>query len=128
LPTTAADEWAQRTEIYLRDNLGERTVARFRKDADELYGDAAGVATPRMGYWRAVRNRRCRCRGSRYSMERFRAGHCWAKRGLLGEALACGRGESKKRPDGPDSSCTGNSVGFGSDVDGKPPRNVGFFV
>ena len=24
LPTTAADEWAQRAEIYLRDKLGER--------------------------------------------------------------------------------------------------------
>ena len=57
LPTTAADEWAQRAEIFLRDKLGERTIARFRKDADELYGDAAGVAAPRMGYWRAVRNR-----------------------------------------------------------------------
>jgi hypothetical protein len=57
LPTTAADEWAQRAEILLRDRLGERAIARFRKDADELYGDAAGVAAPRMGYWRAVRNR-----------------------------------------------------------------------
>ena len=57
LPTTAADEWAQRAEIFLRDKLGERTIARFRKDADELYGDAAGVAAPRVGYWRAVRNR-----------------------------------------------------------------------
>jgi len=57
LPTAAADEWAQRTEIFLRDRLGERSIARFRKDADALYGDAAGVAAPRMGYWRAVRNR-----------------------------------------------------------------------
>ena len=57
LPTTAADEWAQRTEIYLRDKLGERYIARFRKDADELYGDDATVAAPRMAYWRAVRNR-----------------------------------------------------------------------
>ena len=56
LPTTAADEWAHRTEIFLRDKLGERSIARFRKNADELYGDAA-VAAPRMGYWRAVRNR-----------------------------------------------------------------------
>ena len=57
LPTTAADEWAQRAEIFLRDKLGERTIARFRKDADELYGEDANVAAPRMGYWRAVRNR-----------------------------------------------------------------------
>ena len=33
LPTTAADQWAQRVEIYLRDKLGERAIARFRKDA-----------------------------------------------------------------------------------------------
>jgi hypothetical protein len=57
LPTTAADEWAQRAEIFLRDTLGEPAIARFRKDADELYGDASGVAAPRIGYWRAVRNR-----------------------------------------------------------------------
>ena len=57
LPTSAADEWAQRAEIFLRDKLGERTIARFRKDANELYGDDASVAAPRMGYWRAVRNR-----------------------------------------------------------------------
>jgi hypothetical protein len=57
LPTTAADEWAQRAEIFLRDRLGERSVVRFRKDANELYGDDATVAAPRMGYWRAVRNR-----------------------------------------------------------------------
>jgi hypothetical protein len=57
LPTTAADEWAQQAEIFLRDKLGERTIARFRKDADELYSDAAWVAAPRGGYWRAVRNR-----------------------------------------------------------------------
>ena len=57
LPTTAADEWAQRAEIFLRDKLGERIIARFRKDADELYGDGANIAAPRMGYWRAVRNR-----------------------------------------------------------------------
>jgi hypothetical protein len=57
LPTTAADEWAQRTEIYLRDKLGERYIARFRKDANDLYGDDATIAAPRMAYWRAVRNR-----------------------------------------------------------------------
>lgn len=57
LPTTAADEWAQRAEIFLRDKLGERVIDRFRRDADELYGDGANVAAPRMGYWRAVRNR-----------------------------------------------------------------------
>ena len=57
LPTAAADEWAQRTEIFLRDRLGEPSIARFRKDADALYGDATGVAASRMGYWRAVRNR-----------------------------------------------------------------------
>jgi hypothetical protein len=56
LPTTAADEWAQRAEIYLRDKLGERTIPRFRKDVNELYGDG-DVAAPRQGYWRAVRNR-----------------------------------------------------------------------
>lgn len=57
LPATAADEWAQRAEIYLRDKLGERYVPRFRKEADEIYGGDASVAAPRMGYWRAVRNR-----------------------------------------------------------------------
>jgi hypothetical protein len=57
LPTAAADEWAQRTEIFLRDKLGEPFIVRFRKDANELYGDATGVAAPRMAYWRAVRNR-----------------------------------------------------------------------
>jgi hypothetical protein len=57
LPTTAADEWAQRAEIFLRDKLGERSIVRFRKDTNELYGDDATVAAPRMGYWRAVRNR-----------------------------------------------------------------------
>jgi hypothetical protein len=57
LPTTAADEWAQRAEIFLGNRLGDRTIARFRKEADELYGDGADVAAPRMGYWRAVRNR-----------------------------------------------------------------------
>jgi hypothetical protein len=57
LPATAADEWAQRAEIYLRDKLGERYLARFRKEANELYGDDASVAAPRLAYWRAVRNR-----------------------------------------------------------------------
>jgi hypothetical protein len=56
LPTRAADEWALRAETYLRDKLGDRYVGRFRKDVNELYGDAA-IAAPRMGYWRAVRNR-----------------------------------------------------------------------
>lgn len=57
LPSAAADEWAQRTEIFLRDKVGEPSILRFRKDADALYGDDANVAEPRMGYWRAVRNR-----------------------------------------------------------------------
>jgi hypothetical protein len=57
LPATAADEWAQRTEIYLRDKLGERYLARFRKEANEMYGDDPSVAAPRLAYWRAVRNR-----------------------------------------------------------------------
>lgn len=57
LPAAAADQWAQRTEIYLRDTLGERYVPRFRKDANEMYGDDATVAPQRIGYWRAVRNR-----------------------------------------------------------------------
>ena len=30
LPTKAADEWAQRAEIYLRDRLGERTIPQFQ--------------------------------------------------------------------------------------------------
>lgn len=56
LPSRPADEWAQRSELYLRDRLGERYVTRFRKDANDLYGDTS-IAGPRMGYWRAVRNR-----------------------------------------------------------------------
>lgn len=56
LPTRPSDEWAQRVEFYLREKLGERYITRFRRDVDDLYGDA-GVATPRLGYWRAVRNR-----------------------------------------------------------------------
>jgi hypothetical protein len=57
VPATAADEWAQRAEIYLRDRLGERYIPRFRQEADEMYGADPNVAAPRMGYWRAVRNR-----------------------------------------------------------------------
>lgn len=56
LPTKQADLWAQQAEIYLRDRLGERYVARYRADVGELYGDA-NVAHERLGYWRAVRNR-----------------------------------------------------------------------
>jgi hypothetical protein len=56
LPAKPADEWAQRTEIYLRDNLGESYITRFRKDATDMYGDAA-VPPARLPYWRAVRNR-----------------------------------------------------------------------
>jgi hypothetical protein len=57
LPNIAADQWAQRAETYLRERLGERAVARFRSDASSLYGDDPAVAPPRVGYWRAVRNR-----------------------------------------------------------------------
>jgi hypothetical protein len=57
LPAAAADQWAQRAEIYLRDRLGEHYLTRFRADAGDLYGDDATVAAPRLGYWRAVRNR-----------------------------------------------------------------------
>ena len=56
LPNKQADLWAQQAEIYLRDRLGERYVARYRADVGELYGDA-NVAVERLGYWRAVRNR-----------------------------------------------------------------------
>jgi hypothetical protein len=56
LPNRAADEWAQRSEIYLREKLGERYVMRFRKDVNGMYGDAP-VPAARLGYWRAVRNR-----------------------------------------------------------------------
>ena len=56
LPAKPADEWALRAETYLRDRFGERYVARFRKEANDLYGDAP-IPGPRMGYWRAVRNR-----------------------------------------------------------------------
>lgn len=57
LPARSADEWAQRTEIFLRSRLGERYVLRFRKDVEALYGDDPAVAAARLGYWRAVRNR-----------------------------------------------------------------------
>jgi hypothetical protein len=57
LPAAAADQWAQRTEIYLRDKLGERYLARFRKDLDEMYGGDPNVPASRLAYWRAVRNR-----------------------------------------------------------------------
>jgi len=57
LPATAADQWAQRAEIYLRGKLGERYLARFRQEAKEMYGDDASVPAPRLAYWRAVRNR-----------------------------------------------------------------------
>jgi len=57
LPAAAADQWAQRVEIYLRDRLGERYVTRFRKELDAIYGDDPNVPAPRMAYWRAVRNR-----------------------------------------------------------------------
>jgi hypothetical protein len=56
LPARPADEWAQRVEFYLRDKLGEVYIIRFRRDVDDLYGDAA-LAPARLGYWRAVRNR-----------------------------------------------------------------------
>jgi hypothetical protein len=57
LPARAADEWAQRTEIFLRAKLGERYVTRFRKEPNPIYGDDTTIAAARMGYWRAVRNR-----------------------------------------------------------------------
>jgi len=56
LPARPADEWALRSENFLRARLGERYVSRFRKEANDLYGDTA-IPGPRMGYWRAVRNR-----------------------------------------------------------------------
>jgi len=57
LPATAADQWAQRAEVYLRDRFGDRYLARFRKEADEMYGDDPSVPPARLAYWRAVRNR-----------------------------------------------------------------------
>ena len=56
LPARPADEWALRSENYLRARLGDRYVTRFRKEANDLYGEAS-IPGPRMGYWRAVRNR-----------------------------------------------------------------------
>jgi hypothetical protein len=56
LPNKQADLWAQQAEIYLRDRLGERYVARYRADLGDLYGDT-NVAHERLGYWRAVRTR-----------------------------------------------------------------------
>jgi hypothetical protein len=56
LPARPADEWALRSENFLRARLGERYVSRFRKEANDLYGDTS-IPGPRMGYWRAVRNR-----------------------------------------------------------------------
>ena len=57
MPTAAADQWAQRAEIYLRDRVGEPYVTRFRANVNELYGDDPTVIEARLGYWRAVRNR-----------------------------------------------------------------------
>ena len=57
LPARAADEWAQRTEVYLRTKLGDTFVTRFRSDPGPLYGDDPNIAPARAGYWRAVRNR-----------------------------------------------------------------------
>lgn len=57
LPTRAADEWAQQAEIFLRNRLGEHAVARFRREANTLYGDDSHIAAARIGYWRAVRDR-----------------------------------------------------------------------
>lgn len=57
LPARAADEWAQRTEIFLRNKLGERYVARFRKEPGPFYTDDPAITPARLGYWRAVRNR-----------------------------------------------------------------------
>jgi hypothetical protein len=56
MPNLAADQWAQRTEVYLRQKLGELYVARFRNEIGEMYGDPA-LSTGRLAYWRAVRNR-----------------------------------------------------------------------
>jgi hypothetical protein len=56
LPTRLADEWAQRTEIFLRGRLGELYVVRFRREVNEMYGDAP-IAAARIDYWRAVRDR-----------------------------------------------------------------------
>ena len=55
-PTRAADEWAQRTEMYIGEKLDELAVVRFRKDVGDMYGDVV-VPAGRLAYWRAVRNR-----------------------------------------------------------------------
>jgi hypothetical protein len=56
LPARRADEWALRSENYLRDRLGDRYVQRFRKESGNIYGNPA-IPAARMGYWQAVRNR-----------------------------------------------------------------------
>jgi hypothetical protein len=56
LPSREADEWAQQAEVFINERLGELYIARFRKDAGEMYGEA-NVPAPRLPYWRAVRNR-----------------------------------------------------------------------
>ena len=57
LPARDADEWAQKVEIFLRDRIGERAIARFRREPNDLYGDDKAVPEARVAYWRAVRNR-----------------------------------------------------------------------
>lgn len=57
LPAPAADAWAQRVEIFLRDKLGERMIPRFRNSLGGMYGIDETVAAPRRAYWRAVRDR-----------------------------------------------------------------------
>jgi hypothetical protein len=57
LPAAAADTWAQRVEIFLRDKIGAEAIPRFRKPAGELYGTDETVAVSRQPYWRAVRDR-----------------------------------------------------------------------
>jgi hypothetical protein len=58
LPSTAADEWAQRAEVLLRGRIGEPYIARFRKEAGEMFGtDPTIAAGSRLAYWRAVRDR-----------------------------------------------------------------------
>jgi len=57
LPAAAADTWAQRVELYLREKVGAEAIPRFRKPTGELYGTDETVAAPRQAYWRAVRDR-----------------------------------------------------------------------
>jgi cell division protein FtsB len=57
LPSKAADEWAQRTENFLRDNVGASYVPRFRQDQSDLYGVDLTIQPSRAAYWRAVRDR-----------------------------------------------------------------------